>query len=57
MSCLLHSMQLDISSGFLFLKTAKEIWDAVAQTYSQVGNTAIIYELQLGIDQLKEGNM
>ncbi|KAA8546860.1 hypothetical protein F0562_003289 [Nyssa sinensis] len=35
MSWLLNSMQPHISRGFLFLKTAYEIWTAAAQTYSQ----------------------
>jgi hypothetical protein len=44
MSWLLHLMQL--SQGYLFLRTAKEIWDVVAQTYSKMGNVAQIYELK-----------
>lgn len=39
-------MQLDIGQGYLFLRTAKEIWDAIAQTCSNVGNAAQIYELK-----------
>jgi hypothetical protein len=41
MSWLLHSMELEISQGYLFLGTEKELWDAVAQTYSKMGNTAL----------------
>lgn len=37
MSWLLHSMQPDISQGYLFLSMAKEIWDVATQTYSKMG--------------------
>ncbi|KAA8532218.1 hypothetical protein F0562_032257 [Nyssa sinensis] len=40
MSWLLNSMQSHISRGFLFLTTTCEIWTAIVQTYSQVGNDA-----------------
>jgi len=46
MSWLLHSMQPKISKGYLFLRTAKEVWNAAAQTYSKVGNTALKYDLK-----------
>jgi hypothetical protein len=29
-ACLLHSMQTEINQGYLFLHTAKEVWDAAA---------------------------
>jgi hypothetical protein len=38
MSWLLHSMQPKINQGYLFLRTAKEDWDAAAQTYPKMGN-------------------
>lgn len=38
MSRLLNSMQHQISRGFLFLRTTKEVWDSAAQTYSHVKN-------------------
>lgn len=48
--CRGYSMHLDIiNKGNLFLRTAKEIWDATAQTYSKIGNAAQIYELKCQI--------
>jgi hypothetical protein len=46
MSRLLHSMKPKISQGYLFLRTTKEVWDAVVQTYSKVGNAAMKYYLK-----------
>jgi methyltransferase-like protein len=46
MSWLLYSMLSKISQGYLFLCTAKEVWDAVAQKYSKMGNVTQIYELK-----------
>ena len=54
MSWLLNSMQPDISNGFLFMDTAMEIWDAVAQTYSQKENMAQIYDLKCRIHNSKQ---
>jgi hypothetical protein len=33
MSWLLHSMQPEISQGYLFFRTAKQVWDTAAQTF------------------------
>lgn len=41
MSWLLNLMQL--GQRYLFLRTAKEIWDVAAQTYSKMGNVRQIY--------------
>ncbi|PIA38054.1 hypothetical protein AQUCO_02900119v1 [Aquilegia coerulea] len=35
MSWLVHSMQPNIAVGYMFMRTAKEIWDAVQSPYSQ----------------------
>lgn len=35
MSWLLHSTKPEISSNYLFFKTAKQIWDVVSPTYSE----------------------
>ncbi|KAA8542957.1 hypothetical protein F0562_024120 [Nyssa sinensis] len=57
MSWLLNSMQPHISRGFLFLKTTYEIWTAVAQTYSQVGNDARIYDLRMRVHETKQKHL
>jgi hypothetical protein len=56
MSWLLHSMHPEISQGYLFLHTAKEVWDAAAQTYSKVGNAALKYDLKRRIHGLTQGD-
>jgi hypothetical protein len=56
MSLILHSMQPEISQGYLFLHTAKEVWDVAAQTYSKVGNVALKYDLKRQIHSLTQGD-
>lgn len=38
----------------MFLSTAKEIWDAVKETYSQVHDAAKIYEIKLKLPTAKQ---
>ncbi|KAJ8773456.1 hypothetical protein K2173_004286 [Erythroxylum novogranatense] len=40
----------------MFLGTAKEIWDAIKQTYSKVHDAAQIYEIKTKISNTKQGN-
>ncbi|PKA49022.1 hypothetical protein AXF42_Ash020601 [Apostasia shenzhenica] len=54
---LLHSMTPDISYPISFCDTAKEMWDTVAQTYSQRGDIAQAYELQYRFQELRQGEM
>ena len=56
MSWLLHSMQPEINQTYLFLSTAKEIWDAISQTYSKIGITTQVYELKCQIHATKQGS-
>lgn len=56
MSWLLHSIQPEIGKTYMFLKTAKDIWEATAQTYSNVGMKAHIYELKTKIHNTKQGS-
>jgi hypothetical protein len=56
MSWLLYSMQPKISQGYLFLHTAKEVWDVAAQTYSKVGNATLKYDLKRRIHGLTQGD-
>lgn len=46
--------QPQVSRGFLYLLTVKEIWDVVAQTYSQVCNIAKVYQLRQEISHLRQ---
>jgi hypothetical protein len=49
-------MQPEISQGYLFLHTAKEVWDAAAQMYSKMGNTTLKYDLKYWIHGLTQGD-
>ena len=56
MSWLWNSMESEISQTCLFLSTAKEVWDAVHQTYSRVRDAAQIYEIKTRISGFKQGS-
>ncbi|GMP69266.1 hypothetical protein CsSME_00028593 [Camellia sinensis var. sinensis] len=38
-------MEAEISGNYLFMDTAKEIWDAAARTYSKKENMAHVYDM------------
>ena len=46
MSWLWNLMLPEISSTFMFLSTAKEIWEAVRQTYSKIRDVAQIIQIK-----------
>ena len=46
-----------IGEGFLNLATAKNVWDAVAYTYSRKGNVAQIYDLKRSIENQNQDEM
>ncbi|KAA8545242.1 hypothetical protein F0562_020026 [Nyssa sinensis] len=46
MTWFLQTMTLDVSTGYMRLPTAKDIWDTAAQTYSVGSNDAQIYDLK-----------
>ncbi|KAL5843727.1 hypothetical protein ACOSQ3_009718 [Xanthoceras sorbifolium] len=56
MSWLWNSMSPEISDTCMFLNTAKEIWEAIKQTYSKVRDAAKIYEIKMKIAATKQGN-
>ncbi|KAL3740401.1 hypothetical protein ACJRO7_021650 [Eucalyptus globulus] len=56
MSWLWSSMQPEISKNYMFLPTAKEIWEAVRQSYSKVQDATVIYELKTKASTTKQGN-
>ena len=41
----------------MFLNTAKDVWDAVRQSYSKVKDTALMYEIKIKLSMTKQGNM
>jgi len=56
MSWLWNSMLPEISDTIIFLKTAKEIWDAMKLTYSKVHDVAQIYEIRTKVAATKQGS-
>ncbi|KAJ1401796.1 Retrotransposon gag domain [Sesbania bispinosa] len=51
-----NSMIPEISDICMFLKSAKEIWEAVEQTYSKAKDAAQIYEVKVKTMGAKQGN-
>ena len=43
MTWLINSMEPEINQGYLLYTTAKEIWDAANQMYSNLGNDSKLY--------------
>ena len=56
MAWLLNSMELSIAKPHMFIKTAKEVWDSVRETYSDLENCSQIFELKIKLWQLKQGD-
>jgi hypothetical protein len=50
-------MHPNISQGYLFLRTAKEISDAAAQTYSKMRGGAQSYKLKCQIHGTNQGEL
>lgn len=46
-----------VSNTYMFLSTTKEIWEAVFQTYSNVGMIAQIYEIKCKAHDIKQVNL
>ena len=57
MAWLRNSMVPKISDTYMFLKSAKEIWEAVEQTYSKAKDAAQIYDVKVKTVAAKQGNM
>ena len=55
MSWLLNTMTNEIGENFMFYDTAKEIWDAVKETYSNVDNTYVVFEIKSILHDLRQG--
>lgn len=57
MSWLMNSMTNEIGENFLLYETAKEIWDAVKETYFNNENTSLLFEVESILHDLRQGNM
>jgi len=56
-SWLWNSIMPEVCGPYMFLVTAKDIWDAVRQTYFKVKDAALIYEIKTKLWMTKQGNM
>lgn len=56
MAWLWNSMSPEISDTCMFLPTAKDIWDAVQQTYSKALDAAQVYEIKVKTVAAKQGS-
>lgn len=52
---LINSMKPSIGKTYLFLPTAKDVWEAVKETYSDSENAAQIFEIKSKLWQTKQG--
>lgn len=55
MACLINSMEPRISRTYLLLKTAKDTWDAVQESYSDLENSSQVFELKLKLKEIGQG--
>ena len=53
---LINSMDSSIGKPYLFLPTAKDVWEAVRDCYSDLENSSQIYELKTQLWQSKQGD-
>ena len=50
-----NSIEEEISSNYIYYPTAKALWDNIIQMYSDLGNQSQIYELQLKLGDICQG--
>ncbi|CAN1287671.1 hypothetical protein LINPERPRIM_LOCUS19674 [Linum perenne] len=56
MTWLVSSINEEISSNYLGYSTAKELWDDVSETYSDLGNQSQVYEITLKLADIVQGD-
>ncbi|RVW31424.1 hypothetical protein CK203_086764 [Vitis vinifera] len=49
-------MKLAIGKTYMFLPTAKDVWDAIWETYSDAENASQIFEIKMRLWQMKQGD-
>lgn len=57
MAWLINSMEPHISHTYLFLRTAKAIWDAVRENYSDLENASQVFEIKNKLKDIRQGNL
>lgn len=56
-SWLLNSMISEIGDNFMLYETAREIWEAVWESYSNHDNTSTIFEVESFLHELRQSEM
>ncbi|KAJ1424216.1 Gag-polypeptide of LTR copia-type [Sesbania bispinosa] len=56
MSWLHNTMTNEIGENFMYYETAKEMWDAMKGTYSNVDNTSTVFEIKSILHDLQQGD-
>ena len=54
--CSINSMKPAIGKTYMFLPTAKDVWDAIRETYSNAKSASQIFELKTRLWQMKQGD-
>ena len=54
---LLNSMEPAISRVSLYYKTVNAIWEMVEEMYSDLGNSAQIFEIKSALREKRQGNL
>ncbi|GAV60945.1 UBN2_3 domain-containing protein [Cephalotus follicularis] len=57
MSWLLNSMTNEMGENFMYYQTAKEIWDATRETYSNKDNMSVVFEIKGVLHDQRRGEM
>ncbi|KAK3024584.1 hypothetical protein RJ639_044326 [Escallonia herrerae] len=57
MAWLINSMESYISRTYLFLRSAKAIWDAVNNNYSDLENASQVFEIKNKLKEMHQGNL
>ncbi|RVW36181.1 hypothetical protein CK203_100355 [Vitis vinifera] len=52
---LINSMEPMVNRRYLFLPTAKDVWDTVRRTYSNLGNASQVFEIHSKLKEMKQG--
>ena len=50
-------MTNEIGEDFMFYQTAKEIWDATKESYSDKDNTSELFQIKGVLTDLKQGDL
>ncbi|XP_074352301.1 uncharacterized protein LOC141691461 [Apium graveolens] len=57
MAWLINSMEVDIGKMYLFLSSAKEIWETVQEAYSDLENSAQVFELKSKLRDQRQNSL